>query len=88
MCVPIIGQLKGWSIGPEARFFPASISLGLLYGLLALSLGKKYRIIKINEILYWLIFVISGLMIIIDSHRSVWIATVAVGAALFWIKGN
>ena len=86
MCVPIIGQLKGWSIGPDARFFPASISLGLLYGLLALSLGKKYRIIKINEILYWLIFVISGLMILIDSHRSVWIATFAVGAALFWIK--
>ena len=27
-------------------------------------------------------------MIIIDSHRSVWIATVAVGAALFWIKEN
>ena len=88
MCVPIIGQLKGWSIGPGARFFPASISLGLLYGLLALSFGKKYKIIKINEILYWFIFIISGLMIIIDSHRSVWIATVAVGAALFWIKEN
>ena len=88
MCIPIIGHLKGWSIGPEARFFPASISLGLLYGLLALSLGKKYRTIKINEILYWFIFVISGLMIIIDSHRSVWIATVAVGASVFWIKDN
>ena len=88
MCVPIIGQLKGWSIGPEARFFIASISLGLLYGLLALSLGKKYRIIKINVILYWLVFVISGLMILIDSHRSVWIAAVAVGASLFWIKEN
>ena len=88
MCAPIIGQLKGWSIGPEARFFPASISLGLLYGLLSIVLGKRYKIIKINEILYWFIFVISGLMIIIDSHRSVWIATVAVGAALFWIKEN
>jgi len=86
MCVPIIGKLKGWSIGPDARFFSASISLGLLYGLLALSLGKKYRIIKIKEILYWLIFVISGLMIIIDSHRSVWIATVTVVVVLFWIK--
>ncbi len=88
MCVPIIGQLKGWSIGPDARFFPASISLGLLYGLLSLSLGKRYRILKIKEIFYWLIFVISGFMIIIDSHRSVWIASVAVGAALFWIKEN
>ncbi len=88
MSVSIIGQLKGWSIGPDARFFPASISLGLLYGLLALFLGKKYRIIKIKEIVYWLIFVISGLMIIIDSHRSVWIATIAVGVVLFCIKEN
>ena len=86
MCVPIIGQLKGWSIGPDAKFFPASISLGLLYGLLALFLGKKYRIIKINEIFFWFIFVISGLMIIIDSHRSVWIATIAVGVVLFWMN--
>ena len=86
MSVPIIGQIKGWSIGPEARFFSASISIGLLYGLLAIVLGEKYRIIKINEILYWFIFVISGLMIIIDSHRSVWIATVTVVVVLFWIK--
>ena len=86
MCVPIIGQLKDWNVGPDSRYFPSSISLGLIYGLLALSLAKKYRIIKINEILYWFIFVFAGLMIIIDSHRSVWIATVAVGAVLFWIK--
>ena len=86
MCVPIIGQLKGWSIGPKARLLSSSISLGLLYGFLALGLGKKYKIIKINEILYWFVIVAAGLMIIIDSHRSVWIATLAVGGTLFWIK--
>lgn len=86
MSIPIIGQLKGWSIGPEARFYPASISLGLLYGLLALTLGKKYKALKISGALYWFIFVITGLMILIDSHRSVWLATLAAGAALFWIK--
>jgi len=86
MCVPIIGQLKGWSIGPDARFLPATISLGLLYGLLALGLAKKYRIIKIKEILHWFIIVAVGLMIIIDSHRSVWLAVFAAGGTLFWIK--
>ena len=86
MCVPIIGQLKGWSIGPEARFFPSSISLGMIYGLLALGLGKKYKLLKISNILYWFIVVFAGLMILIDSHRSVWLATLAAGAALFWIK--
>ena len=86
MCVPVIGQLKGWSIGPMARFFPASISLGLLYGLVAMVLGKKYNVIKIKNVLYWFIIVASGLMIIIDSHRSVWLATLSVGGAFLWIK--
>jgi len=86
ICVPIIGQLNGWAIGPKARFFPSSISLGLLYGLLALGLSKKYKIIKIREILYWLIIVNAILIIVIDSHRSVWITAIATGATLFWIK--
>jgi len=86
ICVPIIGVLKGWSIGPDSRFYSSSISLGLLYGLLALSLGKKYKIIKIKEIFYWLIIFTAILMIIIDSHRSVWITAVATGATLIWIK--
>jgi O-antigen ligase len=85
-CIPIIGQLKGWSIGPEDRFFSSSISLGFLYGLLALALGKKYKVLGINNILYWFIIVFSGLMIIIDSHRSVWLATLAAGATLLWIN--
>jgi len=86
MCVPIIGQLKGWNVGPDSRFFSSSISLGLLYGLLALGLVMKYNVLKINKILYWFIVVYAGLMILIDSHRSVWIATFAAGMTLFWIK--
>jgi O-antigen ligase len=86
MCVPIIGQIKGWSIGPEARFFHASISLGLIYGLIALSLGKKYNVIRINAIFFWSAIIAIGFLIIIDSHRSVWLASVAVGAILFLIR--
>lgn len=86
ICIPIIGKLNGWAIGPEARFYPASISLGLLYGLLALGLSKKYKVLKIRSILYGFIFVSAILIIIIDSHRSVWITALATGATLFWIK--
>ena len=86
MCVPIIGQLKGWSIGPESRFFHASISLGLIYGLIALSLSKKYNFIRINALFFWSVIIAIGFLIIIDSHRSVWVASVSVGASLFLIK--
>jgi O-antigen ligase len=86
ICVPIIGQIKGWAIGPESRFFHASISLGLIYGLIALSLSRKYNIIRINPVFFWFIIISLGFIVIIDSHRSVWLASVAAGATLFWIK--
>ncbi len=86
LCVPIIGELKGWHVGPDSRFFPSTISLGLLYGLIALGLSKKYKVLKIRSVLYWLIIVSVSLMIIIDSHRSVWITALATGVTLFWIK--
>ena len=86
LCVPIIGELKGWHVGPDSRFFPSTISLGLLYGLIALGLSKKYKVLKIRSILYWLIIVSVSLIIIIDSHRSVWITALATGVTLFWIK--
>jgi len=86
ICVPIIGMLKGWNIGPENRFYPSSISLGLLYGLLALGLCKKYKIIKINNFFYWPIFSLVIFMLIIDSHRSVWLACFSIVVVLFWIK--
>ena len=86
MCIPIIGQIKGWSIGPESRFFHASISLGLIYGLIALSLSKEYNLIRINTVLCWFLFISLGFLTIIDSHRSVWLASVAAGVTLFWTK--
>jgi len=86
ICIPIIGELKGWQIGPDSRFFSSSISLGLLYGLLALGLSKKYKVLKISSLLYGFIFFFFILIIIIDSHRSVWITVIATVATLSWIK--
>lgn len=76
LCVPIIGHLKGWSVGADSRFFPSSISLGLLYGVIALSLGQKYNFVRINGALYWLAIISVGLLILFDTHRSVWLSAI------------
>ena len=76
-CIPIIGTLKGWSIGAQSRFLPSSISLGLMYGLAALFLSKKYGLLKLSNIYLWIISIPVGLLILIDSHRSVWLALFA-----------
>jgi len=86
LCVPIIGHLKGWSVGADSRFFPSSISLGLLYGIIALSLGQKYNLVRINGALYWFIIVSVGLLVLFDTHRSVWLSGIVVAATLFALK--
>jgi O-antigen ligase len=86
LCIPIIGYLKGWSVGVDSRFFPSSISLGLLYGVIALGLGKKYNLITINGVLYCSIIIAVGLLILFDSHRSVWLSTMAAVIMLFIMK--
>ena len=86
LCVPIIGHLKGWSIGADSRFFPSSISLGLLYGVIALNLGQKYNLMRINGALYWLIIVSFGLLILFDTHRSVWLSAIVAAITLFAMK--
>ena len=85
-CIPIIGSLKGWSVGPESRFLPSSISLGLAYGLTAIFLGKKYRLLKLSSIYLWIISIPVGILILIDSHRSAWLALLVLLLSLFFLK--
>lgn len=73
--LPIIGSNSGWDVGPTNRFFSASLSLGLLYGLLSIFLGKKYKLVNINSILLWLLSIPIVALILVDSHRSVWVAS-------------
>jgi len=85
-CIPIIGILKGWSIGPESRFLPSSISLGLVYGLVAIFLGKKYGLLKLSSVYLWIISIPVGIVILIDSHRSVWLALLVLLLSLILLK--
>ena len=71
--MPLIGALKGWGIGPESRFFPSSVSLGILYGWLALFLASERRDIAMPK---WVARVLAppvAAILIIDGHRSVWL---------------
>ena len=85
-CIPIIGILKGWSVGPESRFIHSSISLGLAYGLTAIFLGKKYGLLKLSSIYLWVISIPIGILILIDSHRSVWLALLVLLLSLLVLK--
>ncbi len=89
ICIPIIGALKGWSIGSYEipfRFLPASISLGLVWGILALSLAKKYGLIKVSRSFLWILATLVSVLVLIDSHRSVWLTTAVVFLLLIWLK--
>jgi O-antigen ligase len=76
-CVPVIGQLKGWAYGAESRFFPAELSLGLLYGLISIFFAHKCRMLKLSAAAVWLIAIPLLFLVLVDGHRSVWLAAIA-----------
>lgn len=71
--LPAVGLLKGWSVGPTSRFFPSSVSLGLLYGWTALLLACERGAIGVPKWLArWLALPVAAILLA-DSHRSVWL---------------
>jgi O-antigen ligase len=85
-CIPIIGMLKGWSVGPGSRFLPASVSLGLIYGFSAICLGRKYGLLKLSNIYIWIISIPVGILVLVDGHRSVWLVIGVLLLSLIWLK--
>ena len=74
--MPLIGALKGWGIGAESRFFPAAVSLGLLYGWVALFLASERGVISMPKWVVRLLALPVMAILIADSHRSVWLTAV------------
>ena len=72
--IPVIGSLKGWGIGPNQRFYPAEVHLGLLFGVLSLALLKRHAQIRVGWWALYLAATAATLLIIVDSHRSVWLS--------------
>jgi O-antigen ligase len=74
--LPVIGDVKGWSVGATSRFFPASVSLGLFYGAGALVLAKARRIVATPTWLVAVVTAAAAVLVFIDGSRSVWMAGV------------
>jgi O-antigen ligase len=72
--VPVIGLLKGWSVGPFHRFYHAYISLGLMYGIVAWLLARRRGLVRTGWWPLGIAAVLAFSLILADSHRSVWLA--------------
>lgn len=83
--LPVIGELKGWYFGPADRFLNAQTYLGVIYGISYLYLGRK-NIGRKKLIPFTVIAVILFTMLIIDSHRSVWMASFVIILLLYYYK--
>ena len=75
--VPVIGSIKGWYVGPNSRFFPADVSLGIFYGAGALVLAKARRAVAAPTWLVALTVCLAGVFVFVDANRSVWMAGAA-----------
>ena len=87
LSVPFIVAFKGWSIGTENdRFLSSQITLGLVYGVIALLLASKYNLIKIPRIVVLIITIPTFILLVADSHRSVWLALIIAIFSLYKLK--
>jgi len=87
ICFPIVGLLKGFSFGPENRFFSAAIELGFPLAFFMLLLRQK--LIKEKQFNSLTIFslIICLLLIFLDTNRSV-IISLTVGLIVYFLLGN
>lgn len=52
---PKVGEQLGWQLGTVYRFLPPTVSLGMVCGLLALVMAKKYNYYNLWTWLIWLL---------------------------------
>lgn len=83
--LPLVGQLKGWGLGPLARFYPSAVHMGILYGLLAVYLIQARE--RSWRTLFVVALPVAVFLIIVDSHRSVWLAA-GVALAVLTVAGR
>jgi O-antigen ligase len=72
--IPLIGSVKGWSVGPKSRFYPADISLALMYGLAVLAIVRSHAVVRVPAILVLAAALMTLPLVLLDGHRSVWLA--------------
>jgi O-antigen ligase len=72
LSLPVIVALNGWEMRQQYHFFPASISFGILLGFFSYITANQYQTIKRPLIMIWPALLAALLVILFDSHRSVW----------------
>jgi len=80
--IPVIGAVKGWGIGPTSRYLPADISLGLVFGLTALTLARRHGVLRVPLWLLGGLGCVVATVVVVDSHRSAWLAALVLLLAL------
>ncbi|MCG8632397.1 MAG: O-antigen ligase family protein, partial [Desulfobacterales bacterium] len=88
LCIPFIGGVKGWAIGPKNRFFPADVSFGIFQGLFFCFLSNRSGYTKIPKFIQWAVSLAAILILILDTHRSVWFSGIIMGVVFIGIDKN
>jgi len=82
--LPVVLYLKGFSFSPTDRIFPASVSLGLILGLAVLWVFREFVRWPL-----WLLYpatVLGAMEILLDAHRSVWLAAIVLVGLLLLVQ--
>jgi hypothetical protein len=85
-CMPIAAFVSGWTPGSGDRLFPAEVSLAFLFGLVAILLMRwnGFRTLS-SRLAYWSV-PFGLLQIVLDNHRSVWLAAMVIMVILVLMK--
>jgi len=83
--VPLIGVMKGWGVGPESRFLPSLLSLGLALGWIALFVAVRAGALHMSMAFVWLLALPVAGLVLADGHRSVWLVLLAVPIILILV---
>lgn len=71
LMLPLVATEMGWGLRAVFRFYPASISLALLLATLWIQMADAGRFKP--RMLVYSAYVLVGLVILKDAHRSVWL---------------
>ncbi len=69
------GVLYGFSIGAYKKWISANANIGLLAGMIGVIVGVRQKTFRLNSTRLLLLLSIFMLFTVINSHRSVWLAT-------------
>jgi O-antigen ligase len=85
---PIVAYDHQWAIGPSSRFFPAIVSLGMVYALVAWYLSERDPDLRASLPLLAVATLGVLALVIVDSHRSVWLAAAVLALVLVFLSGR